>query len=300
MQIYSCAVVSKRQTMESRLFLLMCIPLVLGFKGCYIPIDGPQPSHIESPLPHSYLSTVPQEFDWRTRAYLTPPTNQFLPEPCGACWAHASSGALTDRFIITSQASIPLLSPQVLLDCGDQDGFKIGSCYGGSDLSAYKFIYTNGITDVTCMPYLGMAQTNWGERGTCLQRMCRQCDRFGDCRFVNGTVYRISEYGTATGEQEMMAEIYARGPIACSLFAHSDYFLNYKNGIISDPTQYNITTHVVAIVGWGVDTTTSIPYWIGRNSFGTVWGEQGWFKLQRGSNTLNMEKRPCSWAVPKT
>lgn len=287
--------------MKSSLFLLFSlVSMVACFQGCYIPIDGPKPSHIKSPLPQSYIdpTALPKEFDWRSKAYLTPPTNQFLPVPCGSCWAHGSAGALTDRFIIGRATSIPQLSPQVLLDCGDLDGYDIGSCYGGNDLKAYEFILNNGITDVTCLPYTGTAQTNWSEKGQCLQRMCRQCDRFANCEFINGTMYYISEFGPVTGEQEMMVEIYARGPIACSLYAHSEYFLDYKGGVITDPTQYNTTTHVVAIVGWGVDTVTSTPYWIGRNSFGTVWGEQGWFKLARGTNTLNMEKKACSWALP--
>ena len=268
-----------------------------SFHGCYKPVDGPQPSHIVSAVPRSYvkISALPQQFDWRTQSYLTPPTNQFLPSPCGSCWAHASTGALTDRFVIQSKIIIPQLSPQVLLDCGDDT--DIGSCHGGSDLYAYKFIHDNGITDVTCSPYMGVVQTNWGERGTCSQRMCRQCDMYGSCEFINGTIYGVTEYGTVNGEQEMMAEIYTRGPIACSLNAHSPYFEDYKSGIIRDPTSYNFTTHVVTIVGWGVQNDTT--YWIGRNSFGTVWGEKGWFKLERGKNTLNMENRTCSWAVPK-
>ena len=266
--------------------------------GCYKPVEGPQPSHIVSELPHSYIkpSDLPPEFDWRSKAYLTPPTNQFLPKPCGSCWAHASAGALTDRFAIASKdkTPIPPLSPQVLLDGGDDT--TVGSCYGGSELYAYKYIHENGITDITCSPYLGVAQSNWGENRTRAQRMCRQCDIYGTCKFINGTKYHVSEYGTVNGVQEMMAEIYARGPIACSMYAHSKYFADYQGGIIMDPTPYNTTTHVVAILGWGVEGGTT--YWIGRNSYGSAWGETGWFRLERGSNTLNMEKKSCSWAVP--
>ena len=282
---------------------LLCLVVSFGtgltYTGCYKPVKGPRPSHIVSKLPHTYIQTssLPREFDWRVEGHLTPPTNQFLPKPCGSCWAHSSAGALTDRFVIANKrkTAIPPLSPQVLLDCGDDT--NVGSCYGGSHLYTYKFIHENGITDVTCSPYMGVAQTNWGEGRECIQRMCRQCDIYGTCKFVNGTVYNISEYGSVTGEKEMMAEIYARGPIACSLYAHSKYFTEYKGGVINDPTPYNTTTHVVAIVGWGMDNDT--PYWIGRNCWGSSWGEAGWFRLERGKNTLNMEKRSCSWATPQ-
>jgi hypothetical protein len=46
--------------------------------------------------------------------------------------AHASTGALSDRFKIANKASVPdiNLSPQVLLNCGPAEGF--GSCSGGT------------------------------------------------------------------------------------------------------------------------------------------------------------------------
>ncbi len=37
----------------------------------------------------------------------------------------------------------------------------------------------------------------------------------------------------------------------------------------SDPTVYNETTHDISLVGWGEEG--GISYWIGRNSFGTLW-----------------------------
>jgi hypothetical protein len=49
------------------------------------------------------------------------------------------------------------------------------------------------------------------------------------------------------------------------------------------------TDHVVVIGGWGVDAATGLKYWVGRNSYGTQWGEGaggGWFRLQRGEFTV--------------
>ena len=292
------------------MYCLVCVLLLLfcvnGERGFYKEAPSPWPSVILSELPHKYISVtdLPTYFDWRDNYLLTPPTNQFLPYPCGSCWAHASTGALTDRFIINTKGktSIPQLSMQVLLDCGYEtldSNTEIGSCEGGSDILAYQFIYQYGITDITCSPYMGVAFTNWGESTPCYERMCRDCDIYGNCQFVNGTMYYVSEYGSLSGEQDMMSEIYTRGPIACSVYAHTDNFLKYKTGIISDPTDYNITTHVIAVTGWGMDEDTGTKYWIGRNSFGTIWGEGGWFKLERGKNTLNIERHPCAWAVPK-
>jgi len=52
------------------------------------------------------------------------------------------------------------------------------------------------------------------------------------------------------------------------------------------------------VTGWGV-TPGGVPYWVARNSWGTYWGERGWFKIYRGSNHLFIEE-DCAWAVPDT
>ena len=286
------------------IFLLCLVKAKDTSIGCYVDVPQPWPSLITSKLPHEQVKMMdlPEQYDWRlvnNTCYVTPVPNQFLPKPCGACWAIASTGALTDRFIIATgakQAVVPL-SPQVLMDCSSYL-LTIGSCGGGSDILAYEFISKYGVTDITCSPYMGEVFTNWGEL-PCQERMCRKCDRFGQCGFTNGTIYHISEYGNVTGEAEMMAEIYTRGPIACSVYAHSDAFDSYTGGVIQDATVYNETTHVTVLTGWGTEMSTGVKYWVGRNSYGTTWGEMGWFKLERGTNCLNIEKHPCAWAVPK-
>ena len=285
-------------------FVFLAISSTAGdrIRGCHKEPSTPIPTVVLTKQPYQYVNweDLPENFDWGSMngtSYVTPATNQFLPSPCGSCWAHASTGALTDRFVIATKAKVPVvrISPQPLLDCLDLT--ESGGCDGGSSLLAYKYVYDHGITDVTCSPYMGVTQSNWGEGVNCSQRMCRQCDVHGNCQFVTGTKYHVSEYGQVTGEKEMMAEIYKRGPIACSIYAHTDAFEKYTSGIISDPMHYPHTTHVVAITGWGI-SDKGVKYWIGRNSFGSEWGEYGWFQLERGTNCLLIEEHFCAWAVP--
>lgn len=49
----------------------------------------------------------------------------------------------------------------------------------------------------------------------------------------------------------MKAEIYARGPIACSIEA-TQRFLQYSGGIYAQAISSPNPNHLVSIVGWGV------------------------------------------------
>merc|ERR1711918_319589 len=68
-------------------------------------------------------------------------------------------------------------------------------------------------------------------------------------------------------------------------------------GIYEDTSGESKIRHVVSLVGWGKGADGT-KYWIGRNSWGTYWGENGFFKIVRGKDNLKIESE-CGWAVPK-
>ena len=76
----------------------------------------------------------------------------------------------------------------------------------------------------------------------------------------------------------------------------SDALHEYHGGILQDPTRAFMTDHVVSIVGFGEED--GVKYWKIRNSWGTYWGEEGFFRLIRGINNLLIESK-CTFAVPK-
>ena len=90
----------------------------------------------------------------------------------------------------------------------------------------------------------------------------------------------------------MKKAIFANGPIACLIDA-TDNFEKYTGGIYSEEGSW--TNHVISILGWGVEDGKE--FWIGRNSWGTYWGEQGFFRITTGEDNLLVDSG-CYWAIP--
>ena len=55
--------------------------------------------------------------------------------------------------------------------------------------------------------------------------------------------YGITEHGQVSGEAEMMAEIYTRGPIACTVAVTAD-FEKYSGGVFNDTTGAKVAISV--------------------------------------------------------
>ena len=65
---------------------------------------------------------------------------------------------------------------------------------------------------------------------------------------------------------------------------------HYRSGVLSG-TCHGLIDHAVLIVGYDEMYTWEnevIPYWILRNSWGTDWGEGGYFRLERDTGNLGM------------
>jgi len=274
------------------LLLLVVVSLVsLSSASCYV--ERPWNEHVTSPRPHEYIKPqdIPDAWDWRNISginYLSPSRNQHIPQYCGSCWAHGSTSALNDRISIMRKAQWPevFLAPQHLINC---DGG--GTCNGGSAGSAYEHIRKHGIVEESCAPYQAV-------NGLPCTPACKTCHGFNQsCPVVtNFTMWTVSEQGAVRGEDDMKAEIYARGPIACGVDA-TNKLENYTSGIFSEFKLLPIINHVISVVGWGVESGTS--YWIVRNSWGSYWGESGYFRIVMGSRFENLAiETSCNWAVP--
>ena len=98
-------------------------------------------------------------------------------------------------------------------------------------------MYKNRQTDESCTPFLGLNRQYGFEISTLTAseditaHLCYSCDWSNACGFLpldHYNTYGLDEFGTVKGEQNMMAEIAARGPISCALNSEAPQFNYYK------------------------------------------------------------------------
>ena len=92
----------------------------------------------------------------------------------------------------------------------------------------------------------------------------------------------------------MRAAVVQDGPLAVSFEVLPD-FLHYKGGVyvhtaLQDTLNpFVLTNHVVVIVGYGHDAASGLDFWTVKNSWGEAWGEQGFFRIRRGTDECGIE-----------
>jgi len=240
---------------------------------------------------------IPENWDWRDvdgKSYVTASLNQHIPVYCGSCWAHAALSSIADRIKIQTKGTMADIIPavQVMINCG-----TAGSCNGGDSNAANAWVAKNdygGIPDVTCQQYEAVNNDCKPEN------VCRNCNytmvkRQDTCFAVDKyPKFTVSEFGSVRGDDDIMAEIYTRGPVSCYIDAGP--IEDYTGGVASYAGAHG-TNHAIQLAGFGVEEDGT-KYWILRNSWGGYWGDNGWAKIKRGDASDAYKPGQCFWAVP--
>ncbi|XP_070622349.1 cathepsin W-like [Erythrolamprus reginae] len=217
--------------------------------------------------PRRSFSTATQFCDWRKKG-LSPVKYQ---GKCGSCWAFAAASNIEALWKIHRNVNCSL-SVQELVDCTYPSR---KGCLGGYPWDAFHYVFNNsGLSSSILYPYVGRNQS-------CQKHRKRK-------------VTKIDGYNVLPRDEKYIAAIVAtQGPVTALM--NSKAFQHYEKGIIQRPKQTcdpKRLDHVVLIVGFGEGKsrrgTWSGPYWIIQNTWGKDWGEEGYFRMERNSNTCGL------------
>lgn len=230
---------------------------------------------------------LPKEFDSRGR-WPRDITGIHDQGWCGASWAISTADVASDRFAIMSKGGEDVdLSAQHLLSCNNrgQQG-----CHGGYLDRAWLFMRRFGLVDEECYPWTG-------RNDAC--RLRKRIDlKAAGCRSpVNPfrtELYKVGPAYRLGNETDIMQEILTSGPVQATMRVYQDFFY-YESGVYrhsraAEP--YDSGYHSVRILGWGEEPSYHGPptkYWLVANSWGLDWGENGLFKILRGTNECEIE-----------
>jgi len=237
----------------------------------------PIPANYQSKLNKKGARDLPVAFDSRSNwpGCIHPVLDQ---GDCGSCWAFGATETLSDRFCIESKGQINVvLSPQSLVSCDWEGNF---GCGGGIPQLAWEYMEFAGVLTLDCFPYSS------GGNGT-TPDCPSSCATNGD----SYTLYYAEEFAQESywTEYEIQVAIMTDGPVEGTMDVYSD-FMNYQSGVyVTSANATYLGGHAIKIVGWDHDTPSDLDYWIVQNSWGTSWGIDGFFYIQRGVDMCGID-----------
>ncbi|CAG9131173.1 unnamed protein product [Plutella xylostella] len=214
---------------------------------------------------------LPSEHDWRLFGAVTPVKDQSV---CGSCWSFGTVGAVEGALFLHNGGHLVRLSQQALVDCSW--GFGNNGCDGGEDYRAYQWIMKHGLpTEEEYGGYLGQD---------------------GYCHIDNVTVATKMKGWvnvTTNNENALRLAIFKHGPISVAIDASHKTFSFYSNGVYYEPACKNKVEeldHAVLAVGYGI--LKGQKYWLVKNSWSNMWGNDGYVLMSSKENNCGVESAP--------
>ena len=219
------------------------------------------------------IEGLPSRYDLRELGKVTPVENQ---NPCGTCWAFAITSSLESNILVKDSTTYNF-SEQNIIACSDDACIYGSTCpitcsSGGNIKISTNYLSKKGTVLESDDPY------------TCSDIGC------GDpiCNSGIPMVKNITGWHLVCGDPDTDAiknAIYNYGGAYCSMYASFPGFSGYDGTYVLYYTGVQKCNHAVTIVGWDDDMyhAGGNGAWIVKNSWGTYWGDAGYFYIAYGS-----------------
>lgn len=221
------------------------------------------------------VSDLPESVDWRS--------NLVSPVPkqgsCGDCWAFAATACVEAHLAIgegSEGSAVEKLSVMNMFECSPnpQQCGGTGKCEGSIPELGWNYI-----ADLTVKNRGGM----YSYQDIPYQSYEKDCEGLTDgltpiVGLTGWTLLPSNDYKTT------MNAVHKVGPLAIAVAAGD--WMYYESGVFSgDHTTVN---HAVVLAGYGVDETTGEKYYRIRNSWGNLFGENGYIRIKRTDDDDNV------------
>ncbi|KAF5743865.1 cathepsin B [Tripterygium wilfordii] len=205
---------------------------------------------------------------------------------CGSCWAFGAVESLSDRFCIQFDLNISLSVNDLLACCGFMCG---DGCNGGYPIRAWRYFVHHGVVTEECDPYFDNTGCSHPgcEPGYPTPKCVRKCVNKNQF-WRQLKHYSISAYTIHSNPNDIMAEVYKNGPVEVAFTVYED-FAHYKSGVYKHVTGGVLGGHAVKLIGWGTSDEGE-DYWLLANQWNKGWGDDGYFRIQRGTNECGIEE----------
>ena len=217
------------------------------------------PSRLNELLVRAGDTELPVAWDSRELGYVSPVKMQ------GACWVFSAIG--------TMEAAIMKFNGSQVVDLSEQE---ITTCHsngetGGMAYYAFAYILRRGIASESRYP--------WNSAD-------HQCHPpLPADFFINDySILNVDFLPLAERTRLIKTVLLESGPVSTSFFVYDDFIhWNGRGVYVWNGVETMVGGHAVGIVGWKDDpAVVNGGYWICKNSWGTAWGENGFFRIAYG------------------
>jgi len=289
------------------------VKVLLGAKlktdADYVEVLSARPAFLQT-----FTGDIPTDWDVRTAFPDCSDVTGHIGDQssCGSCWAFGSTMAFNDRHCIATGDHTFLSTEDTTANCGFLHCLSMG-CNGGHPGAAWQWFASSGVVTgggyemtgqgATCAPY-SLAPCAHHVPATEKYPACpsdeyptpslSQCSESAYAKdYKSDKIQAASSYDMSCGAlsqsgclEKIQRDMIQYGSATVAFTVYED-FPTYKSGVYKHVSGSQLGGHAVRLIGWGVENGED--YWLVANSWNEQWGDNGTFKIARGTNECGIE-----------